>query len=449
MRKKIIIKNKKPGWTGLPCPQTTFITHCWKISTSVEDNKICANIKSISRPLLLASRWGLKARVGLPWNDCFLWKGKRHRLIRSRGSLSKSPSKARLSRVGGAFLERWAPLARSALALPGAAQRPPQTTPIFPRQLGRAARSPLPSPCRVGSVRTGASPGSPAPGSQAGAAAVAAVARPRTSLRSGRPAPSWCWISSWSRPRVSPLRGPGRGGGTGCEGVRAAEAERRLRPRGAKEQRGAEDNPNRKGCDDGRAGARRRAFFLRGRRGCSGAGRRLLTWSRPGSRRPAPLPPHPWPAARQSPGRSRARPPFSAAARPAWPGHPGPVSAPPVALSPDARCRLPWASDPGPQRSVEQAASRGSSAGRGGGGSWASAERAARCACAPPPPPPAGGLNHPPPRTRGSSWRTRGLSGPRLQPCHSQLPQCGFGFACIWARNGTSRQRLSQWQDDN
>lgn len=34
---------------------------------------------------------------------------------------------------------------------------------------------------------------------------------------------------------------------------RAAEAERRLRPRGAKEQRGAEDNPNRKGCDDGRA----------------------------------------------------------------------------------------------------------------------------------------------------------------------------------------------------
>lgn len=32
-------------------------------------------------------------------------------------------------------------MARSALNLPGTAQRPPQTTPIFPRQLGGAARS--------------------------------------------------------------------------------------------------------------------------------------------------------------------------------------------------------------------------------------------------------------------------------------------------------------------
>lgn len=43
-------------------------------------------------------------------------------------------------------------------------------------------------------------------------------------------------------------------GGTGWEGVRAAEAQRRLRSRSAKERR-AGDNPNRKGCDDGRAAA--------------------------------------------------------------------------------------------------------------------------------------------------------------------------------------------------
>lgn len=44
--------------------------------------------------------------------------------------------------------------------------------------------------CRAESARTGAFPGSPARGSPKGAAAAAAAARPRTSPRSGRPAPS-------------------------------------------------------------------------------------------------------------------------------------------------------------------------------------------------------------------------------------------------------------------
>lgn len=138
---------------------------------------------------------------------------------------------------------------------------------------------------------------------------------------------------------------------------------------------------------------------------------------------------------------------------PHGPGTRGRSPTPPVALSPAAR-PLAVASreprPPAPQRPAEQAANRGSSAGRGGGGSWASAERAARCACAPPPPPPAAGLNHPPPRTRGGSWRTRRLSGSLLQPCHSQLPQCAFGFALYLGSQWSVQAAIkSVWQDDN
>lgn len=98
---------------------------------------------------------------------------------------------------------------------------------------------------------------------------------------------------------------------------------------------------------------RRRALFLRGRRGCSGARRRLLTWWRPGSRRPAPLPPHPWPRGPAVPRRvpGSASLPLSAAARPAWPGYPEPVPDPACRSLPGrpaARCHLPEASVPGP-----------------------------------------------------------------------------------------------------
>lgn len=209
-----------------------------------------------------------------------------------------------------------------------------------------------------------------------------------------------------------------------------------LKPSGGYD-RGARRSGEQKIIPTGRAattGARRRVLlFLRGRRGCSGAGRRLLTWSRPGSRRPAPLPlplplppPHPWPRGpsvpRRVPGSAsaqRSRPASMARAPGVTPG----ASCRSLPGCRDARYHLPGASVPGPQRPAEQAASRGSSASRGGGGSWASAERAAGCACAPPPPPPAGGLNHPPPRAGAAAGGPVG-SAALTSSSVTQAPRC-------------------------
>lgn len=110
----------------------------------------------------------------------------------------------------------------------------------------------------------------------------------------------------------------------------------RLRSRSAKERR-AEDNPNRKGCDDGRAAASPlpprppRAAVAPDAASSPGRGRAPAVPRRCRRRHIH------GPAAPQSLGASRARPPLSAAARPAWPGHPEPFFAPPAALSPAAR----------------------------------------------------------------------------------------------------------------
>lgn len=101
-----------------------------------------------------------------------------------------------------------------------------------------------------------------------------------------------------------------------------------------------------------------------------------------------------------------------------------------------ARCHLPAASVSGPQRPAEQAASRGSSAGRGGGGSWASAERAARCACAPPPPPPARGLNHPQPRARAAAGGAAGSLARTSSPV-TQAPAGCFQVALCLGSQGS------------
>lgn len=218
-----------------------------------------------------------------------------------------------------------------------------------------------------------------------------------------------------------------------------AKESDQLKPSGGSDRRLRRRSGEQKIIPTGRAattGARRRILFLRGRRGCSGAGRRLLTWSRPGCLRPAPPPPppppHPWPVAPQSLGASGARPRLSAAALPAWPKHPGPVPAPLVALSPVARTlavasREPRSPAPNARPSRRRAA--GSSAGRGGGGSWASAERAARCACAPPPPPPAGGLNHPPPPRAWAAAGGSAGSGARSSSPVTQAPAVCFQVA--------------------
>lgn len=113
----------------------------------------------------------------------------------------------------------------------------------------------------------------------------------------------------------------------------------RLRSRSAKERRAA-DNPNRKGCDDGRTAASPlpprppRAAVAPDAASSPGRGRAPAVPRRCRCRRRRRI--H-GPAAPQSLGASRARPPLSAAARPSWPGHPEPVFAPPTALSQAAR----------------------------------------------------------------------------------------------------------------
>lgn len=208
----------------------------------------------------------------------------------------------------------------------------------------------LRSPCTAESARTGAFPGSRAPGSQAGAAAAAAAAaRPKTSRRSGRPAPSWCWISSWSRrgPPQPGRRGKGRPQAGGNQpGPRAASTEDaevwdRVSVWGEGGSWGeAKDNPSRIYCDGRTAAARTPGADLSSyeaaaaRRGCCGAawaaaaaadslrGPAAQQWQR----RPEPAPPSlTWRRADSAPRRRPGSPPPPPSP---WPAAPPPTRAP-------------------------------------------------------------------------------------------------------------------------
>lgn len=310
--------------------------------------------KSIPTPLLPVSGWELKTRREYAWialKRLLFMKMERHRL-KEVGDLSKIPRQGTSVKGGGRLPGALSSIGALCPRAPRYCPAAPSNDPNLPKTARRGLRAPFTlhswkcSDWSVSWISGSRFPG----GCCCCCCCCEAEDEPAV-----RPSSTFLMLNflmvSLPKKGSCLLEAPASGG-TGWEGVRAAEARRRLRSRSAKERR-AGDNPNRKGCDDGRAAAAAAASPLPPRPP-------RLQW------RPTPpphlvaagLPPSRAAAAASMAPRPRspsARPglglPLSAAARPAWPGYPVPVPDPACRSLPGrpaARCHLPEASVPGP-----------------------------------------------------------------------------------------------------